>query len=169
LSLVKIVLNTLGMTDYRVRVGLRDPDSSKFTGNPEQWDKAEAACREAAATLGVPFTEVDTVNFGAGVEQNHIVTGAAIPAAYLVFARDVGYKSLMVPFTVGWLRDDRDSAMVPSRGRLQRVNGEVSPLGDAHYFRAGYQLQQYVPLNRQFTLAFNSDFGWGQALGKTLA
>jgi threonyl-tRNA synthetase len=57
LSLVKIVLNTLGMTDYRVRVGLRDPDSSKFTGNPEQWDKAEDACRAAAATLGVPFTE----------------------------------------------------------------------------------------------------------------
>ena len=57
LSLVKTVLNTLGMTEYRVRVGLRDPDSSKFTGNPEQWDKAEAACREAAATLGVPFTE----------------------------------------------------------------------------------------------------------------
>lgn len=57
LSLVKIVLNTLGMTDYRVRVGLRDPDSSKFTGDPEKWDKAEAACRDAAATLGVPFTE----------------------------------------------------------------------------------------------------------------
>ncbi len=57
LSLVKIVLNTLGMTDYRVRVGLRDPDGTKFTGNPEQWDKAEAACRDAAATLGVPFTE----------------------------------------------------------------------------------------------------------------
>lgn len=57
LSLVKIVLSTLGMQDYRVRVGLRDPDSSKFTGNPEQWDKAEEACRAAAATLGVPFTE----------------------------------------------------------------------------------------------------------------
>ncbi len=57
LALVKTVLTTLGMHDYRVRVGLRDPDSSKFTGNPEQWDKAEAACRAAAATLGVPFTE----------------------------------------------------------------------------------------------------------------
>jgi threonyl-tRNA synthetase len=57
LSLVKIVLTTLGMQDYRVRVGLRDPDSGKYTGTPEQWDKAEAACREAAATLGVPFTE----------------------------------------------------------------------------------------------------------------
>lgn len=57
LSLVKTVLTTLGMSDYRVRVGLRDPDGKKFAGNPEQWDKAEAACRDAAKTLGVPFSE----------------------------------------------------------------------------------------------------------------
>ena len=57
LSLVKIVLTTLGMQDYRVRVGLRDPDSNKYTGTAENWDKAEAACRAAAKTLGVPFTE----------------------------------------------------------------------------------------------------------------
>ena len=57
LSLVKIVLSTLGMSDYRVRVGLRDPDSKKYTGDSANWDKAEAACREAAKTLGVPFTE----------------------------------------------------------------------------------------------------------------
>jgi threonyl-tRNA synthetase len=57
LSLVKIVLTSLGMQDYRVRVGLRDPDSNKYTGNAENWDKAENACREAARTLGVPFTE----------------------------------------------------------------------------------------------------------------
>lgn len=57
LSLVKTVLTTLGMTNYRVRVGLRDPDDSKFTGDPAKWDMAEDACRAAAATLGVPFTE----------------------------------------------------------------------------------------------------------------
>jgi len=57
LSLVKIILTTLGMSDYRVRVGLRDPDSAKYTGDPANWDKAEAACRDAAKTLGVPFTE----------------------------------------------------------------------------------------------------------------
>jgi len=56
LELVKIVFNTLGMTDYRVRVGLRDPDSAKYVGLPEQWDKAEKACKDAAASLGVPFT-----------------------------------------------------------------------------------------------------------------
>ncbi|HLP24838.1 MAG TPA: threonine--tRNA ligase, partial [Acidobacteriota bacterium] len=57
LSLVKTVLTTLGMQDYRVRVGLRDPDGKKFAGDPEKWDLAENACREAAKTLGVPFTE----------------------------------------------------------------------------------------------------------------
>ncbi len=56
LELVKIVLGTLGMNQYRVRVGLRDPDSAKYVGAPEQWDKAEKACKDAAATLGVAFT-----------------------------------------------------------------------------------------------------------------
>jgi len=56
LELVKIILGTLGMNDYRVRVGLRDPDSAKYVGAPEQWDKAEKACKDAAATLGVNFT-----------------------------------------------------------------------------------------------------------------
>ena len=57
IELVKIIFGTLGMEDYRVRVGLRDPDSSKYVGNPERWDKAETACRNAAKSLGVEFSE----------------------------------------------------------------------------------------------------------------
>lgn len=56
LELVKIVFGTLGMKDYRVRVGLRDPDSAKYVGKSEQWDKAEAACKAAAESLGVSFS-----------------------------------------------------------------------------------------------------------------
>jgi threonyl-tRNA synthetase len=57
LSLVKLIFGTLGMNEYRVRVGLRDPDSAKYVGDPRNWDKAEEACRTAARTLGVPFSE----------------------------------------------------------------------------------------------------------------
>jgi threonyl-tRNA synthetase len=57
LSLVKIIFNVLGMKEYRVRVGLRDPDSNKYTGSAENWDKAEAACIDAAQSLGVPFSK----------------------------------------------------------------------------------------------------------------
>ncbi|MCC6284382.1 MAG: threonine--tRNA ligase [Phycisphaerales bacterium] len=57
LALVKIIFATLGMKEYRVRVGLRDPDSNKYTGSRENWDKAEAACIDAAKSLGVPFSK----------------------------------------------------------------------------------------------------------------
>jgi threonyl-tRNA synthetase len=57
LSLVRTIFDTLGMKDFRVRVGLRDPDSSKYVGDPANWDKAEQACRAAAQSLGVAFSE----------------------------------------------------------------------------------------------------------------
>ena len=57
LDLVKKVLGTLGMGEYRVRLSLRDPESDKYVGSPENWDKAEAALRDAVQTLGVDYTE----------------------------------------------------------------------------------------------------------------
>jgi threonyl-tRNA synthetase len=57
LALVNIIFNTLGITNYKVRVGLRGSDSDKYVGDPDNWDKAEEACRNAAQTLGVPWSE----------------------------------------------------------------------------------------------------------------
>lgn len=57
LGLVKTVLSTLGMNEYAVRLSLRDPDSDKYVGDPENWDKAEKALREAVESLGVDYTE----------------------------------------------------------------------------------------------------------------
>ncbi len=57
LSLVKIIFQTLGLEDYRVRVGLREPGSDKYVGESANWDRAESICREAASSLGVPFVE----------------------------------------------------------------------------------------------------------------
>ena len=57
LGLVKKVFGALGMSDYTVRLSLRDPDSSKYVGDPANWDKAEEALRDAVQTLGVDFTE----------------------------------------------------------------------------------------------------------------
>lgn len=57
IELVQIIFEKLGMEDYRVRVGLRDLDSDKYVGEPERWDKAEEACRAAAESLGVNWSE----------------------------------------------------------------------------------------------------------------
>ena len=57
LGLVKKVLTTLGMSDYRVRVSLRDPDSDKYVGDAADWDRAEDALRVAVNRMGVEYIE----------------------------------------------------------------------------------------------------------------
>ncbi len=55
--LTKQVLETLGLSDYRVRVGLREANSDKYVGSKETWERAETAVRTAAQASGVAFTE----------------------------------------------------------------------------------------------------------------
>ncbi len=57
LGIVKTILGTLQMNDYRVRLSLRDPDSTKYVGSPENWDLAEAALRKEVVELGAEWTE----------------------------------------------------------------------------------------------------------------
>ncbi|MEI7835940.1 MAG: threonine--tRNA ligase, partial [Planctomycetota bacterium] len=56
-ELTKLVLGTLGLTDYRVRLGLRDPDSAKYTGAAENWDRAENNIRRVVQKLQMNYTE----------------------------------------------------------------------------------------------------------------
>jgi outer membrane protein insertion porin family len=114
--------------------------------------------------FGVPFSETDTVYFGAGIEQTRIETGNLMPVAYETYIDQFGKSPTTVPLTVGWGRDTRDSALVPTMGRLQRVNGELGAAGDTRYAKASYQFQQYIPLNKKYTLAFNAEAGWGEGL-----
>ncbi len=131
----------------------------------DQGGNYELVTKGASIRFGVPFSETDTVFFGGGLEGISIKPGTNIPAAYLSYAESYGYNSTSVPLTIGWTRDDRDSALAPNAGRYQRLNSEWSVAGDARYLRANYQYQQYVPLNKKFTLAFNGELGLGKGLG----
>ena len=115
--------------------------------------------------FGVPFSETDTVYFGGGYERLTIQPGInALPTTYLNYANLFGYTSSAIPLTLGWARDNRDSALVPTKGLYQRVFSDVSVAGDARYVRGNYQIQQYTPLNKQFTVALNGELGWGRGL-----
>ena len=118
----------------------------------------------ASIRFGVPFTETDTVYFGSGYESTTIVPGTLLPVSYLDYANQFGYTSSSIPLTVGWSRDSRDSALVPTSGRYQRLYGDWGIAGDIKFVRANYQIQQYIPLNKQFTVALNGELGWGKGL-----
>ena len=55
-ELVLFVFRTFGLTDYKVRVSLRDPASDKYVGDPANWDKAQAAILQAVRDMDMNYT-----------------------------------------------------------------------------------------------------------------
>jgi outer membrane protein insertion porin family len=114
--------------------------------------------------FGVPFSEFDTVFFGIGAERTSIKGGKSMPNNLYNYRAAFGETSNSFPLTVGWTRDERDSALVPNDGSYKRVNLDLSLLGDVRYLRANLQYQHYWPITRQFTFAVNSELGYGKSL-----
>ncbi len=118
----------------------------------------------AGIRYGIPLAELDTIYLGTAVEQTQIKPGSQIPASYLLFAETFGYTTISVPMTVGWSRDNRDSLLTPNSGYFVRLNSELGELGDTRYTRSGGQFQEYIPITKQYTFAFNSELDVGQGL-----
>lgn len=115
--------------------------------------------------FGVPFSEYDTVFFGVGLERTEIRGSNNLPDTYFRYREQFGSKSTAVPLTIGWTRDGRDSALVPTTGRYMRVNIDASVLADQRYIRADVQYQQYFTPMRRVTLGVNAEVGYGGGLG----
>ncbi|MBU3567227.1 outer membrane protein assembly factor BamA [Polynucleobacter alcilacus] len=142
-----------------------------YTGDPNYQIKSVGS----NIKLGVPYTEVDRVFFGTGVEAYQINTTSNTPQPYLSYAQNYGiaapgYPGTLttynIPFTVGWARDGRDSAMIPSTGSLEQLSAEVgTPAGNMTFYRIYGQYQKYHSISKGQILSFNSEVGYSQAYG----
>ncbi len=119
----------------------------------------------ASVRFGVPFSEFDTVFFGIGIERTEIKGTNNLPDSYFRYREQFGASSTSMPLTIGWTRDQRDSALVPTRGRFQRVNVDLGIAGDQRYVRANLQFQEYFTPFRRVTLGVNAEVGYGKGLG----
>lgn len=115
--------------------------------------------------FGVPFSELDTVYFGIGASQYRIKTDDETPSVYKRYVQQAGSVSNVIPLTVGWARDARDSALVPSKGYYSKVNGEFGTPAGTEYYKLDLQQQYYYSFARGFVLGLNGQFGYGKAYG----
>jgi threonyl-tRNA synthetase len=56
-DLILSVFKSLQLKDFKARLSFRDPDSDKYIGSDEAWNKAENAIRHAVQTLGMESFE----------------------------------------------------------------------------------------------------------------
>ena len=142
-----------------------------YAGDPDYQIKSVGS----SIKFGVPYTEVDRVFFGSGIEAFRINTTVNTPQPYLNYAETYniaapGYPATLttynVPLTVGWARDGRDSALIPSEGSLQQLSGEVgTPVGNMTFYRLYGQYQKYHSFSKGNILSFNGEVGYGEAYG----
>jgi threonyl-tRNA synthetase len=55
-GLIQGIFNSLGLTDFRARVGTRDPASEKYVGSDELWENATAAIIQACDEVGLDYS-----------------------------------------------------------------------------------------------------------------
>jgi threonyl-tRNA synthetase len=56
-DLILSVFRSLQLKNFRARLSFRDPDSDKYIGSDEAWEKAQGAIRRAVETLGMDHFE----------------------------------------------------------------------------------------------------------------
>jgi threonyl-tRNA synthetase len=59
LEMTQTVLASLGMKEYRVRLGFRDPMSDKYVGRNEDWNRAEAALKTVCESVSLPDMSIE--------------------------------------------------------------------------------------------------------------
>jgi threonyl-tRNA synthetase len=56
-DLILTVFKSLQLKNFKARLSFRDPESDKYIGSDEAWEKAEGAIRRAVQTLGMDYFE----------------------------------------------------------------------------------------------------------------
>jgi outer membrane protein insertion porin family len=161
---------SLSYTDpyYTVDGVSRGFDVYYRTLNPANYNLARYQTKTVGGQLrmGVPVTEIDTINYGIGYESVDIVTFVDSPLIYRDYVATFGPTNSNLYVTAGWARDGRDSLIYPTKGTLHKAGVEVGlPGGDLEYYKAYYQYQQYFPLTRYWTLMLNGEAGQGDGYG----
>lgn len=119
-----------------------------------------------AVRYGIPLTEVDSLGLSLGAENTRLGVSSTSPQRYLDFVNIFGDANTAIPGTIGWIRDERDNVLVPTKGEILRANMEAGlPGGTLQYYKLTGQAQWFYPLSRIYTFMLNGEIGTAGGMG----
>lgn len=110
--------------------------------------------------FAVPLNEDQMIHYGLAAEDTTIGLTSLSPQRFSDYIDLYGARTINYLGSIGWSRDNRDSALYPTEGTMQRASTEVSlPASSQHYFKLTYQHQWFLPVNRDITFMMNGEAG----------
>jgi outer membrane protein insertion porin family len=157
--------------------------TTQFTSDASDLDNESLSF---GANWGYPLTEYQRVNMGVSYQDQTLTansTSSALQALSWVIQNgdsrpncgSCSGSSIVwttdfntVELNAGWTFDTRNRALFANDGARHTLSTSMTvPGSDVEYFYSNYRYNQYIPLNRYFTFAFNGKLGYGEALGDT--
>ncbi len=124
----------------------------------------------AGLSSGVPIGEFDRLSANLDFNQTTLKTTGSTADEILRFIDEFGKDYSVVTASLGWIRDNRDRAVFPTRGGRQSVSvlGSV-PFGELKYYKIQYQGQYFFPWTKDMVFALRGNAAYGDGYGSTAA
>jgi outer membrane protein insertion porin family len=169
-------------------------DTSQFTSTSSNFSTKILALGES---FGYPLSEFQFVNLGVAVQavqlvavegssalqslqwvqdNGHTFTGTATglvfdptTATYVEGVYDLfGTRFAVGQILASWIYDSSNRGIFPDRGVHQVISVSYTPpITGVSYYKANYELRDYLPLWSRWVLAFTGNLGYGAGLGTT--
>lgn len=116
--------------------------------------------------FGVPISDFESTHYGLSAEQTELTLTDASSLQMQDYVRIFGPSTSNLIGSVGWSRDNRDSAIYTTAGTVQRAFMEVAmPISNQQFFKVTYQHQWFYPISQNVTLMMNGEAGGAEGYG----
>ncbi|CAH1191579.1 Outer membrane protein assembly factor BamA [Candidatus Nitrotoga sp. BS] len=116
--------------------------------------------------FGIPISDFESTNYGLSAEQTTLTLTDTSSLQLKEFVNIFGATTSNVLGSVGWNRDNRDSAIYTTEGTVQRAFLEVAmPINSQQFYKLTYQHQWFYPISKNLTFFLNGEMGGAQGYG----
>ena len=116
----------------------------------------------------IPITEFNSVDLAIAPVQTDFTPGADPSQEVLDFESVTGGEYTTYTLTAGWSSDTRDNFLLPTKGSLISLIGDVTtPGSDLTFYKITFRYQQIIDLTRLFAFRFDTELGYGDGYDET--
>ena len=170
------------MNGVRRTVSLTHRDITQYVSAASDFSTTSTG---ATLEYGYPISEYQTLSFGLSYQRAELLSSSSSTAQSQQWVRNngnpfteevspgltfFGTEFDSVELIAGWTYDSRNRSLFADRGtRQQLVLNFAAPGSDVEYVTARYSFRKYFPVFGPWTVMFNTDLSYGEALNDTTA
>ncbi|MES9967004.1 MAG: outer membrane protein assembly factor BamA [Sedimenticola sp.] len=122
----------------------------------------------AGVNFGIPISETERVGITFDLVGTDYKVGSTASSEISRFRTDNGDSFVDFKLGANWTRDSRDSALLPTKGSVQRLWASATiPGSDLEYYKISYKHKRYFPVSKATSFALSADLGYGDVYGST--